>query len=54
VMAIWLGGFAKNVGNCSVYVAELWGVLEGLRFAIRMGHNFLDLNVDSLVVVQAS
>ncbi|MCI43937.1 ribonuclease H protein [Trifolium medium] len=25
------GGFGKNLGICSAYVAELWGVLEGLR-----------------------
>lgn len=29
----WLGGFAKNMGDCSTYIAELWGALEGLRLA---------------------
>ncbi|MCI43339.1 RNA-directed DNA polymerase (Reverse transcriptase), partial [Trifolium medium] len=24
----WCGGFAKYVGNCSPFVAEIWGVLE--------------------------
>ncbi|MCI28245.1 ribonuclease H protein [Trifolium medium] len=27
----WLGGFAKHIGSCSAFVAELWGVLEGLK-----------------------
>lgn len=28
----WMGGFAKHVGICSSYMAELWGLLEGLMF----------------------
>ncbi|GAU10041.1 hypothetical protein TSUD_416290, partial [Trifolium subterraneum] len=24
----WLGGFAKGVGDCSAFIAELWGVYE--------------------------
>jgi hypothetical protein len=30
---VWRGGFAKNLGVCSAYVAKLWGVLEGFRCA---------------------
>jgi hypothetical protein len=30
----WLGSFAKCVGLCSTFVAELWGVVEVLHFAI--------------------
>jgi hypothetical protein len=33
----WLGGFAKGVGLCSGFVAELWGVLEGLKYVRRLG-----------------
>ncbi|KAK2417023.1 heat shock 70 kDa protein [Trifolium repens] len=33
----WLRGFAKNVGNCSAFIAKLWGILEGLCLAHRMG-----------------
>ncbi|MCH98804.1 ribonuclease H protein, partial [Trifolium medium] len=33
----WLGGFAKGVGECSAFIAELWGVFEGLSLAKRMG-----------------
>ncbi|KAK2422286.1 Polynucleotidyl transferase, ribonuclease H superfamily protein [Trifolium repens] len=29
----WCGGFAKHLGKCSAFVAELWGVLEGLQYA---------------------
>jgi ribonuclease HI len=46
----WLGGFAKNFRICSAYVAELWGVYEGLRLARRMRFNVVELNVNSLLV----
>jgi ribonuclease HI len=42
----WLGGFSKYVGIRNAYLGELWGVLEGLKYA-RM------LHVDFQVVVQA-
>jgi ribonuclease HI len=48
----WLRGFAKNVGNCSAFIAELWGVLEGLCLAHRMGFPNVELSVDSQAVVQ--
>ncbi|GAU32220.1 hypothetical protein TSUD_278000 [Trifolium subterraneum] len=44
------GGFAKKLGVCSAYVAELWDVLEGLRYARRLGFTKIELNVDSKVV----
>lgn len=34
---VWIGGFAKHLGVCSTYVAELWGVLEGLNMARTFG-----------------
>jgi hypothetical protein len=29
----WICGFAKSLGTCNAFVAELWGVLEGLNLA---------------------
>jgi hypothetical protein len=49
----WLGGFAKCVGLCSAFVAELWGVVEGLRYAYHLGFRQIELNIDSVAVVQA-
>jgi ribonuclease HI len=49
----WLGGFAKYVGRCSVFVAELWGVYEGLKYVKNMGFTAVEVNVDSLAVVEA-
>jgi ribonuclease HI len=49
----WVGGFAKYIGYCNTLVAELWGVLESLKYM--PGHNFkkVELHVDSLIVVGA-
>jgi ribonuclease HI len=46
----WLGGFAKCVGLCSAFVAELWGVVEGLRYAYRLGFRKIQLSVDLLLL----
>jgi ribonuclease HI len=49
----WLGGFSKYISIGSAYLAELWGVLEGLMYARRLQFCFIELHIDSLVVVQA-
>ncbi|MCI40070.1 putative non-LTR retroelement reverse transcriptase, partial [Trifolium medium] len=48
----WLGGYAKCVGLCSAFVAELWGVYEGLRHVHRMGFRKVELHIDSEAVVR--
>ncbi|PNX55023.1 ribonuclease H [Trifolium pratense] len=47
----WKGGFAKNVGRATAYLAELWGVYEGLCLARRQGYTNIELQVDSSVLV---
>jgi len=47
----WICGFSKWLGVCSAYVAELWGVLEGLKMARERGFHKVELDVDSKVVV---
>ncbi|MCI02556.1 ribonuclease H protein, partial [Trifolium medium] len=47
----WLGGFAKGVGSYSAFVAELWGVFEGLSHARRLSFSAVELNIDSVTVV---
>lgn len=46
----WLCGFSKNLGLCNAYVAELWGVLEGLQLALSHGYRRVEVAVDSKVV----
>ncbi|KAK2361727.1 Polynucleotidyl transferase, ribonuclease H superfamily protein [Trifolium repens] len=48
----WLGGFAKHIGICSAFAAELWSALEGLHLAWRLGYRNVELDVESTVVVK--
>ncbi|PNX72087.1 ribonuclease H [Trifolium pratense] len=49
----WIMGFAKHVGNATAYIAELWGVYEGLKLARRRGFERVELRIDSMVVVRS-
>jgi ribonuclease HI len=49
----WLGGFSKYIGQCSAFVAELWGVFEGLKLAQFKGFKKVELSVDSQVVINS-
>ncbi|PNY07689.1 hypothetical protein L195_g004191 [Trifolium pratense] len=48
---VWLDIW-KLKGTSSAYVAELWGVLEGLRYTWRLGFRKVELSVDSVAVVK--
>jgi ribonuclease HI len=47
----WLGGFSKFIGLCSAFVAELWGVFEGLELAQIKGFGKVEICVDSQAVI---
>jgi ribonuclease HI len=47
----WIHGFSKIIGREEVYIAELWGVLEGLKLAKRMKFARVEVRIDSLEVV---
>ncbi|KAK2430741.1 Polynucleotidyl transferase, ribonuclease H superfamily protein [Trifolium repens] len=47
----WLGGFSKFIGLCSAFVAELWGVFEGLKLAQIKGFEKVEICVDSQAVI---
>lgn len=48
----WCGGFRMNIGMCSITLAELWGLYQGLLLAWRNGIRNLEVEVDSLCVTQ--
>lgn len=50
---IWRGGFSLNLGNCSAFRAELWGVYHGLNEAWNRGYRQVILQVDNKSVVYA-
>ncbi|KAJ9183617.1 hypothetical protein P3X46_007442 [Hevea brasiliensis] len=47
----WIRGFAYNIGSCSVPCAELWALLEGIKLAWTLGIRSLQIECDSLLVV---
>ncbi|CAN1195923.1 Putative ribonuclease H protein At1g65750 [Linum perenne] len=47
-----LGAFAMNIGYCSITRAELRGAIQGLRLAWDVGVRRVELQVDSMTVVQ--
>jgi ribonuclease HI len=49
-----LGEFSKFIVEGSVYVAEIWRVLEGLSLARHHNFRAVKLHVDSVVVVKAN
>ncbi|PNX85234.1 ribonuclease H [Trifolium pratense] len=48
----WVGGYARGLGDCSIIITELWGVLEGLHLAWRLEFRHVELRSDSLSVVK--
>lgn len=48
---LWCGGMAKKLGRCSVLIAELWGILEGLILAWNLGFRDVVCESDSQVAV---
>ncbi|GAU30604.1 hypothetical protein TSUD_392950 [Trifolium subterraneum] len=47
----WIRGFSKSLGSATAYVAELWGLLEGISIARSMGFNKLEVQMDSEIIV---
>ncbi|KAL9460452.1 hypothetical protein AB3S75_003623 [Citrus x aurantiifolia] len=48
----WLTGFGMMFGSCSVTVAELWGLYQGLQLAWNFGIRKLKVETDGLCVTQ--
>lgn len=48
---IWKRGFAKKLGRCSIFEAELWGIFEGLKLAWVLGFRKIIAESDPLSVV---
>ncbi|MCH99988.1 ribonuclease H protein, partial [Trifolium medium] len=48
----WVCGFAKALGPCSAFVAELWGILEGITIAKDRNIMRIEVQVDSKAVLQ--
>lgn len=49
----WIRGFEKSMGYCDAFMAELWGVVEGLNLTKLLGLRRVEINVDSMDIVHA-
>lgn len=47
-----MGGFSKSLGYCNAYVAEIWGVYEGLLLAKRKGYKQLVVELAAEFIVK--
>ncbi|GAU38238.1 hypothetical protein TSUD_145930 [Trifolium subterraneum] len=48
----WVCGFAKVLGSCSAYVAELWGIYEEIKIANDRNLMRIEIQVDSKATLQ--
>ncbi|EOX99166.1 Uncharacterized protein TCM_007760 [Theobroma cacao] len=48
----WVMGYARKLGTCSTYRAELWGVFQGLQLDWEQGFRKFKLQIDNKAVVQ--
>ncbi|KAL4330206.1 hypothetical protein AHAS_Ahas13G0376900 [Arachis hypogaea] len=48
----WVAGLTHTIGNCSAFIAELWGVVQGLNLARRLGMKKIMVECDSEGVVK--
>ncbi|MBA0834328.1 hypothetical protein Goarm_006690, partial [Gossypium armourianum] len=49
----WILGFCHFLGRCSVFVAELWRILDGLLVLLSKGFKKATTQTDNLKVVRA-
>ncbi|MBA0666435.1 hypothetical protein Goklo_002847, partial [Gossypium klotzschianum] len=50
---VWMFGFCRYLGCCSVLDVELWAILDGLHLALDQGVKCILIQIDSLEAVNA-
>lgn len=50
----WVLRFSKFLRNCSMFKVESWGLMEGVRCAIDLGIENLEIACDSALLVNAA
>ena len=48
----WIGGFTRYIGSTNSFIAELWGLREGLLLCCNLNIDFLVVEMDAQVVVE--
>lgn len=49
----WICGFSEFIGTCYGLMAEVWGLLEGLKLTSARGYTRIIINVDARRVIDA-
>lgn len=49
----WIRGFCRFLGSSSVLRAEAWGLLEGVRLALDLALDSMELECDSRILVDS-
>lgn len=47
----WVQGFMVNIGPATSFLAELWGLREGLRLCLSLNIQQIEIEMDSAVIV---
>ncbi|MBA0646393.1 hypothetical protein Goklo_014364, partial [Gossypium klotzschianum] len=47
----WILGYNRFLGKCSVVVAKLWGILDGLLLLQKQGYNEVIIQSDNLEII---
>ena len=47
----WLGGFSRSIGCADSFMAELWGLRDGLTLYIDLHLNVVDVQLNAKAVV---
>lgn len=50
---VWVSGFTRNIGSCSILMAELQGILDDLQIAWNLGLKKVVIKTDSKEAIQA-
>ncbi|GLT41963.1 hypothetical protein SLA2020_159880 [Shorea laevis] len=49
----WMHGFVSNIGKATNFIAELWGLKEGLLLCLSLDIRRLKVELDSMIALQA-
>lgn len=49
----WVLGYNRVLGNCSIFDAKLWGILDGLKIIQRRGHDKVTIQSNTLEIIKA-
>ena len=50
----WLGGFSRSIGCSNSFMAELWGLRDGLNLCNEMQLSVVDVQLDAKAVISLS